>query len=176
MSYPDKETIVINKDYYLGCKTNPEHTIADVIIAKKDAWKEIKYIIVTIPYDYSVYITFKDTIESIKKNEAKKIIFTSISFTCNDVEQYIHEPGVKEYTIPSVVTIIPKHTFTESNVEHLKKLILPYSLCKIDDWNEGLAKINELIFTNNVVVYKLPENIKARTNFARMVNYLYDDK
>lgn len=172
MSYPDKETIVINKDYYLGCKTNPEHTIADVIIAKKDAWKEIKYIIVTIPYDYSVYITFEDKIESITN---KTIIFTSISFTCNDVEQYIHKPEVKEYTIPDVVTIIPKNTFTEYNVEHLKKLTLPYSLCKIDDYNEGLAKIETLIFTNNVVVYKLPDNIKARTNFARMVTYLYED-
>ena len=173
MSYPDEETIVINQDYYLGCKTSPEKTIADVIIAKKDAWTKIKYIIVTIPYDYSVYITFKDKIESIK---GKTIIFTSISFTCNDVEQYIHKPGVEEYTIPDVVTIIPKNTFTEYNVEHLKKLTLPYSLCKIDDYNEGLAKIETLIFTNNVVVYRLPDNIKARTNFARMVNYLYEDK
>ena len=172
MSYPDKETIVINKDYYLGCKTSPENTIADVIIAKKDAWKEIKYIIVTIPYDYSVYITFEDKIKSINKT----IIFTNISFTCNDVEQYIHKPKVEEYTIPDVVTIISKHTFTESNVEHLKKLTLPYSLCKIDDYNEGLAKIETLIFTNQVVVYRLPDNIKARTNFARMVNYLYEDK
>ena len=173
MSYPDKETIVINKDYYLGCKTKPEHTIADVIKAKKDAWKEIKYIIVTIPYDYSVYITFENTIKSIT---GKKIIFTSISFTCNDVEQYIHKPKVEEYTIPDVVTIIPKHTFTESNTRCLKKLTLPYSLCKIDDYNEGLAKIETLIFTNNVVVYRVPDNIKARTNFTRMVNYLYEDK
>ena len=74
------------------------------------------------------------------------------------------------------MTIIPKHTFTESNTKYLKKLTLPYSLCKIDDYNEGLAKINELIFTNNVVVYRLPDNIKARTNFTRMVNYLYEDK
>lgn len=172
MSYPDKETIVINQDYYLGCKTSPEKTIADVIIAKKDAWKEIKYIIVTIPYDYSVYITFKDKIESIK---GKTIIFTSISFTYNDVEQYIHKSGVEEYTIPSVVTVIAKQAFTKDNVEHLKKLTLPYSLCKIDDYNEGLAKINTLIFTNNVVVYRLPNNIIARKDFAKMVTYLYQD-
>ena len=172
MWYPDEETIVINTDYYLGCKTSPENTIADVIIAKKDAWKEIKYIIVTIPYDYSVYITFKDKIESIK---GKTIIFTSISFTYNDVEQYIHKPGVEEYTIPSVVTVIAKCAFTEHNVEHLKKLTLPYSLCKIDDYNEGLAKINKLIFTNNVVVYRLPNNIIARKDFAKMVIYLYQD-
>ena len=123
MSYPDEETIVINQDYYLGCKTSPENTIANVIIAKKDAWKEIKYIIVTIPYDYSVYITFKDKIESIKD---KTIIFTSISFTYNDVEQYIYKPGVKEYIIPSVVTVIAKNAFTEHNIGCLKKLTLPY--------------------------------------------------
>lgn len=172
MSYPDEETIVINTDYYLGCKTSPENTIADVIKAKKDAWTKIKYIIVTIPYDYSVYITFKDKIESIK---GKTIIFTSISFTYNDVEQYIHKPGVKEYTIPSVVTVIAKQAFTKDNIEHLKKLTLPYSLCKIDDYNEGLAKINTLIFTNNVVVYRLPNNIIARKDFAKMVIYLYQD-